>query len=46
MRRLESGGLHCLGIRQAGQMVYETGRLFVDRYVLFVGADRIFALPP
>jgi len=38
MLRVDSGGLHRFSIRQASQMMNETGCLFIDRCVLFVGA--------
>ena len=44
MLRLDFGSLHRFGIRQASQMMNEMGCLFIDRCVLFVGADRIDSL--
>jgi hypothetical protein len=41
MPRLDTGGLHCLGIRQASQMVEEIWRLFIGRSVLLAGADQV-----
>lgn len=46
MTRLDSRRLHRFGIGQTRQIVDEMRRLFIDRCILFVCADRILALTP